>query len=199
MREFHSGAWASSSQDFVHLAKDLFALSAKYSKKIDGNCSPYTLAGVPMLFSALRCLLIELNSGMWGEPHQAVLDDLAERFNDVKPIVKHYPIPEDLQRHLGLLLQVRHEILHPAHRPGGEADNTPGYLRPLRELKVLQSTGEETDYPWISQLKSHRLFEWSFETIRSTVDLLLREHHVEPSQARDLMASYSPDERSGGA
>ncbi len=203
VRDFHPGGWASSSVDFVHLAKLLFTSSAQHSREFDGNVSPYTLAGLPMLFSSLRCLLIELNSGpMWGgsgEPRQAVLADLAVSFNDIAVVRRHYALPAGLSEQLELLLQVRHEILHPAHRPGGEADNTPAYLRPLRELGLLQSTGDDdADYPWISQLRSHRLFKWAFETFRSTVHLLLHEHRVEPSKAQLLMASYSPEATEGG-
>lgn len=61
--EDHSGAWGTSSQDFIHLANLLFEKSAAYAKHVDGNCSIYTWAGIPMLFSALRCLLVELNEG----------------------------------------------------------------------------------------------------------------------------------------
>src|SRR4051794_2295941 len=63
--EEHSGSWASSSQDFVYLAADLFGQSAKYAKEVNGNCSPYVLAGIPMLVSALRAFLIELYSGIF--------------------------------------------------------------------------------------------------------------------------------------
>ena len=66
MRENHSGSWGTSSQDFIYLAKLLYGHSAEYAKRCsDGNCSAYTPAGIPILFSALRCLLIELNADIF--------------------------------------------------------------------------------------------------------------------------------------
>lgn len=192
--EDHSGAWGSSSQDFVRLATLLFEKSATYARHVDGNCSVYTWAGIPMLFSALRCLLIELNSGMLtaSQPNAAILDKLAESPNDVCVIVECYPtFPPELREKLELLLDVRHEIIHPAHRPGPEKTNTPGYLVSLRTAGVLQSTGNEIDYTWLSQLQSHRLFQWAFDVMRNTADALLRIHNVPSYELIGILRSYS--------
>ena len=192
--EDNSGAWGSSSQDFVRLASLLFERSAIYAKNAGGNCSIYTLAGIPMLFSALRCLLIELHSGMLNATRcdAAVLTKFAESANDVRVIIECYPtLPVDLRENLQLLLDVRHEIVHPAHRPGPEKDNTPTYLSSLRKAGLLQSTDVEIDYIWLSQLQSHRLFRWAFDTIRGTVDVLLRAHNVPSFVTDGILASYS--------
>ncbi|MDB5531749.1 MAG: hypothetical protein JWO28_64 [Hyphomicrobiales bacterium] len=193
LRGNYSGASGSSSQDFVYLPELLFQRSLEYAKKTDGNSSMYALAGIPILFSALRCLLIELN-GLLSAPSprtEQVLVALANGANDVQTILKHYSVPVELQERLELLLEVRHKILHPAHRPGPEKHNTPSYLFTLRTAGLLQSTGRDVDYIWISQLQSHKLFRWAFETVRSTVDLLLNSHAVASIIADGFRDSYS--------
>ena len=145
-----------------------------------------------MLFSALRCLLIELNDGMYGGPiRTGILRELADSGNDVGVLVEHYPIPAELQHQLQLLLQIRHEILHPSHRPSGEKSNTPAYLQPLRDERLLQSTEQESDHIWLAQLQSHKLFTWAFETVRYTVDILIRDHAMTGLASDGLQASYS--------
>ncbi len=194
IREHKGGVWGSSSQDFVHLANTLFELSASDAHSVDGNCSMYALAGIPMLFSALRCLLIELNAGTMYTGtlvSPEVQQELAATGSDVRFILQHYSVPLDLRNRLQLLEQIRHEILHPSHRPSGDAGNTPVYLRQLRDEHLLQSTGKDTDYIWLEQLKSHRLFRWAFETVRETAELLLQTHEVQPFITSLLLASYA--------
>lgn len=201
VREDRSGPWGTSSQDFVHLAKLLYKHSAEYAERFDGNCSVYTPAGIPILFSALRCLLIELNADIFltGRGNTRVLEELASSSNDVTVILNHYRILPELQDQLKLLVQVRHEILHPAHRPSGDVGNTPAYLEPLRRANLLQSTGGNSDYIWLEQLKSHRLFRWGFETVKQTVTILVEVHQLHPSTAAGLIASYSNYEPSDAA
>lgn len=190
----HPGAWASSSQDFVRLATLLFETSAGYAKHFDGNCSIYTLAGIPILFSALRCLLIELNDGMitGSPPNKTNLAKLAESANDVHAIAECYPtFPVELREKLELLFQLRHEIAHPAHRPGPEKNNTPEYFDPLRKAGLLQSTGKDIDCVWLGQLQSHRLFRWAFDIVRNTVDALLCLHNVPSDVVAGILQSYS--------
>lgn len=191
--ESKSGTWGSSSQDFVRLANLLYASSVRYSRHADGNCSIYTLCGIPVLFSALRCLLIELNDGMYGGAMNRanILRELAKPGNDITVILKHYPIPPELRHRLQLLLQIRHELTHPSHRPTGERSNTPVYLQPLRDERLLQSTEQESDHIWLAQLQSHKLFTWAFETMRDTVDILIREHAITGLASDGLRASYS--------
>jgi hypothetical protein len=146
-----------------------------------------------MLWSALRCLLIELNAGLYlwniGQENQVRLEALSKSANDVDFINDHYVLPPDLAENLRLLLEVRHEIIHPASRPGPEVSHTPGYLQSLRDRGLLQSTGTEADFTWIAQLQSHRLFRWAFETIANTAELLLREHGI-PQDQMPILQSY---------
>ena len=97
VRDSRSGPWGSSSQDFVHLANLLYRDSANYAKRFDGNCSVYALAGIPMLLSAMRCLLIELNAdiSLTGRVNHALLRDLASSSNDIKIILNHYPLRQN--------------------------------------------------------------------------------------------------------
>lgn len=79
----HAGAWASNSQDYAVLAGDLFALSAGAAARNKKLMSAFVFAGLPLLFSALRALLIECNSGIYGvERDTAALGSLARDPND---------------------------------------------------------------------------------------------------------------------
>lgn len=188
----HSGTWATSSQDFVRVAGLLYESSGKEAERTDGNCSVYALAGIPMLLSALRCLLLELNAGMYGPVESGdILSQLADKANDVQVVCSNSSVSSELQVRLAPLIEVRHEIVHPAHRPGMEPSNTPTYLKALRDAGLLQSTGTEADYDWLAQLQSHRLFGWAFETVRMTVDVLLAKHVMPPFVAEGLRSSYS--------
>jgi hypothetical protein len=187
-----AGAWGSSSQDFVRLAGILFRESERCAKSLDGNCSIHVLAGIPMLFSAIRCVLIELHAGMWGNPRSnaSVLIKLAGA-HEVKFILDHYSVSSELAAQISTLNEVRNEIVHPAHRPGAERNNTPVYLSTLRQSGLLQSTSKETDYIWIAQLQSHRLFRWAFETVAAIVNVLISAHQVPDYVAVGLCESYS--------
>ncbi len=191
LTEEHSGAWASSSQQFVDLATELYKQSADHAKQIDGNCAPYALAGIPMLLSAVRCFLIELYSGVFtGELNPAALSSLAEGSTDIVAL-RNEGVAPDLLEEFELLVQIRHEILHPAHRPGPEPDGTPRYLGKLKQAGLLQSTGRESDFVWISQLQSHRLFGWAFTTVYGVVDHIIAGHQFHSFAADGLRHSYA--------
>ena len=172
------GAWGTSSQDFLMLVDMLYAASKRYADGGDGNFSPYTLAGVPTLLAAFRCLLIEVNDGVLTDlvSREDALASLAKSRNEISFLEDWYTIPAELLADLRLLQEVRNEIVHPSHRPGPEADNTPTYLRSLKDRGLLQSTGKEADYIWIGQLQSHRLFRWAWQQLDEAVNIVLREH-----------------------
>src|SRR5262249_6423511 len=112
--------------------------------------------------------------------------------NDLPFILRRYRIPGRLQRDLRLLVEVRHEIVHPAHRPMGSSINTPLYLATLRKRGLLQSTNNsKLDYVWLSQLQSHKLFRWSFQTVEELVAILFEQHQVKPIFPVGLLDSYS--------
>ena len=99
-------------------------------------------------------------------------------------------MPTLIRKRLHLLTQVRHELIHPAHMPCGERNNTPAYLTTLRKQALLQSTRKALDYTWIEQLKSHKLFRWAFETMALTVEALLKYHAVMDFAAHGLRESW---------
>src|SRR6266404_1416317 len=139
-----SGSWATSSQDYLLLATDLYGLSARYANSIDdGNCSPYPLAGVPLLVSTLRALLIEANAGILGlARHPEALKQLAEDQNEVSLVRRKYLADDDSTADdFQLLQEVRNEIVHPAHMPAGSLHNTPTEMLSLRDRGLLQRTG----------------------------------------------------------
>jgi hypothetical protein len=83
-------------------------------------------------------------------------------------------------------------MIHPAHRPTGTQDQTPDYLRPLKQMGLLQTSGDpNSDYPWMAQLQSHRLFVWAFSVIEQTATALLHAHYEDKNMAREHAASYS--------
>jgi hypothetical protein len=171
----------------------LYRDSDKYARNYDGkNVSPYALAGIPMLLSAVRCLLIELAAGLCrNTPEHFRLQALAKSDNDVEYILSSYEMkPKSLADDLRLLVQLRHEILHPSHRPAGTPHNTPAYLEDLRRRNLLESTGTVPDYIWIEQLRSHRLFQWAWITVNALVDVLLTSHSVPTDMAESLRGWY---------
>jgi hypothetical protein len=193
--ESRSGAWASASQDYMQLCHMLYQQSCAYAEAHDGNVSPYPLAGVPLLFSALRALLIECNSGMFGKAPagNATLQRLCDDPNELLLLREQYSFTnEAVMDNLALLYEVRNEIVHPAHRPAGTKNNTPPYMVPLRELDILQSRGEgsEGDYGWYAQLQSHKLFRWVCEQVAHAAAGVIDAHHSDVEFAELHKATY---------
>lgn len=190
-----SGVWGSFSQDYIRLCNLLFNQSAAYAKAHKGNASPFVFAGLPLLFSALRALMIECASHIYSatpDEDEVALSRLARDANELGLLRDHYGVSDELLERLALLYEVRNEIVHPSHRPAGTPDQTPDYLRPLKELGVLQTSGiPDSDYPWVAQLQSHRLFAWAFSCIEEVATILIQSHHVDPAMAASHARSYS--------
>jgi len=187
------GAWASSSQDYLRLAVDLYRLSSEYAKKYDGNVSMYPIAGIPLLISTIRAALIEANSGMFGlGQDKSSMACLASDQNEIGLIREKYvKANTEVAVDFALLYEVRNEIVHPAHTPAGTKHNTPKNMLPLRERGLLQSAGrEEGDYTWISQLQSHRLFRWSFFTVERVAEVVLGQHYSRQDSRAAHFQSY---------
>src|SRR5258706_14555404 len=106
LTEYRSGSWASSSQDYVHHATKLFEHSASYARSIDGNCSPYALSGLPGLLSALRAMLIEANSEMYGlGQNENALKELGDAANEGLFLAKKYGLSGEQSSRLSLLYE----------------------------------------------------------------------------------------------
>lgn len=182
----HAGVWFTSSQDYVVIATKLFAQSAVEAAVHRGNASAYVFSGLPMLFSALRALLIECNDDVYGvQKDRAALTRLANEQNELGLLRDNYHLSINLLEKLSLLYEIRNEIIHPAHRPSGAADSTPDYIRPLKALGALNTTNDpNSDYPWMFQLQSHRLFRLAFSVIEEVVSAILKTHGASDPEFR---------------
>jgi hypothetical protein len=171
----------------------LFEHSASYARSVDGNCSPYTLSGLPILLSALRAMLIEANCGMHGLGRdENALKALGDAANEGLFLAKKYGLSEEQRSRLSLLYEVRNEIVHPAHMPAGTPHGTPVGMLRLREFGVLQSTSNDSgDYTWISQVQSHRLFRWAFSVVEEVATIVLKEHHASVESFNLHVQSYA--------
>lgn len=153
-----SGTRVSSSTDFTILIKLLYLQSKNYSKS-DGNYPPYSLCAIPMIFSALRCLMIEYESV--SPPNRTTLKVLTEP-NDFLKMLDYYRVTGQLLKKANLSNEIRNEIVHPARLPTGTSDNWPEYLQEIKKMGLLQSTSKgEGDYDFFSQMSSHKLFTWA--------------------------------------
>lgn len=188
----HGGSCATSSQDYMNLVDELFQLSADWAEERGGgNGSLYTPAAIPMLFSAFRCLLIELNSQISLGRNPEALEQLAKNKNDVVVFSERYSPERGLLVDLELLHEIRNEIVHPATLPEGTPHNTPAYLIELRQRGLLQSTGkEDSDYIWSDQLRSHRLLIWAYEVIANSAIHAINSHDLHKLVAQGYTARY---------
>lgn len=188
------GAWGTHSQDYMRLALILLASSHQYaSRHKDHNVSPYPFAGIPLLFSALRALLIECNSGVFDmHEDKTIIQRLALEPNELEILRDRYQVIGDLHDQLAMMYDVRNELVHPAHRPAGTNDMTPEYLRPLKVRGVLQTSGDPfSDYPWMHQLESHRLFRYGFELLEQIALIVLPQHCPDGAMRSGYLQTYS--------
>jgi len=81
--------------------------------------------------------------------------------------VQQYGISGQLLEDLNDLIELRNEIIHPAHVPTGTPDNWPVYLTRVKTLGLLKTTGGSADYALLEQIASHRLFEWGIGVVQS--------------------------------
>jgi len=121
-----------------------------------------------MLLAALQALVVEyehlLNPGGPTVPADINRPEFVEQ----------YRIPENLASDLDDLIELRNEIMHPAHVPTGTSDNWPEYLRRVKNLGLLNSTGTPNgDYDLLGQIASHRLFEWAIGVTRSLYEVVI--------------------------
>jgi hypothetical protein len=188
--ESRCGAWGSSSADLMRVVRLMFAHSRDYAARIDGNCSPYALAAIPMLLSSLRCLVVECASY---PPSDLSMLAALTKADDFGEILARYRIDDPLRSEALLLQELRNEIIHPAHRPTGTPDNWPDYLRALKEKGLLQSTGrKDSDYILFSQLQSQRLFAWSWRVTRDIVERVVLSEPPKLPALGNFLHNYDP-------
>lgn len=176
-----SGVSATSSQDYLHLAHLLFRHSEAYAVQcVGGNCSRYTWAGLPILLAALQALVVEYEFILHPHPTTKPPDIATPEF------IARYGISGELLEDFKDLVELRNEIIHPAHAATGTTDNWPLYLARVKAKGILESTGEEHDFVLLSQIASHRLFVWAVGIVR----LLYEKVIISDPERMPLFAGY---------
>ena len=182
-----SGVAATSSQDYLHLAHLLFAHSKAYAANcVGGNCSRYTWAGLPMLLAALQALVVECEFILHPAPSGAPVDINTPDF------ISRYGITGDLLEDFRDLIELRNEIVHPAHATTGTKDNWPDYLIRIKGLGVLESTGEDHDFVLLTQIASHRLFSWAVQVDRALYEKVIFSHPDRAPLIGGYLRSFDP-------
>jgi hypothetical protein len=115
-----------------------------------------------MLLAALQALVVEYEF-ILHPPSTINPPNINER-----EFVQRYGVSGHLLQDLNDLIELRNEIIHPAHVPTGTPDNCPAYLSRIKNLNLLNTTGApDHDYSLLGQIASHRLFEWAIGVVRS--------------------------------
>ncbi len=183
-----SGSMASSSADFMHLVQRLHAQSAAYNAKHDHNFSPFAWAGIPILFSAVRCFAIE-HASYWPR-NDEILSKLVEG-SDFKTILDFYNVPAQLKNDAELIWEIRNEIIHPGHLPTGTGDNWPNSLRTIKDQGLLHSAGSDRgDYDILHQMASHKLFTHCVHVIRGVVVVIIESDPQKSDHFHDFVGWY---------
>src|ERR1035437_112165 len=164
------GQSATSSQDFLFVASKLYALSWREAKKsVNGNWSGYAYAGIPLLISSIHAFIVEYEYML--RP-KADLQDIVALDAILE---KRYGVSGYLLQDVKDLYEIRNELTHPAHLPPGTPDNWPEYLRRIKALGLLNSTGKsDADYDLLSQVASHKLFLWATDVTKRVFQAIVQ-------------------------
>jgi|GEM_PF-1902373 len=167
-----AGAWETSSQDFLRLAGRLFRMSREEARSSrDQNHSDFTYAGVPLLLAAVQSFIIEYEGMLNLQP---LPDELSAPRGLAVLLESRYSVTGDLLEDIRELVEIRNEIIHPVPLPPGTPDNWPDYLRRIKQRGLLSTTGDpKADYIMLSQISSHRLFEWAVEVTKEIYEVIV--------------------------
>jgi hypothetical protein len=179
------GQWASSSQDFLFVVSKVYALSAREAKKSsNGNWSGYAYAGIPLLLSSIHAFIVEYENML--RPNSGL-----QRIDALDAVLEQrYGVSGSLLEDVKNLIEIRNEVTHPVHLPAGTSDNWPGYLRRIKTLGVLNSTGRsEGDYDLLGQIASHRLFRWAMAVARRVFYAIIESDPERAPQFHDLLSN----------
>ncbi len=184
----HGGSTATHSQDYLLLASRLHCLSTQdASHSANLNTSFYVFAGLPILLAALQALVAEYEFIIYSAKHRVPPDVNSPEF------VKHYGIEGDLLEDLNNLIELRNEIIHPAHAMCGAKDNWPPYLSRVKSKDLLNSTGDpECDYTMLAQMASHRLFTWAADVTRVLYQRIIESDPGRAANFRPFLRSFGP-------
>ena len=164
-----SGIYLSASLEFIHLIKRQYKESSEIDKDPLGrNCIP--LFTLPLLLSCIRILALEIENQKVNLSREGYKSDLIEILrastgNDIRQILEYYGAPDELTASMDCLIEIRHEILHPAPFPQ-EGDPLPDYLKILEAKALLWKPPlPNFAHNLYYYFCSHRLFEWSFDLL----------------------------------
>jgi hypothetical protein len=105
----------------------------------------------------------------------------------------HYGISNDLLEELNDLIELRNEIIHPAHATCGSSDNWPAYLSKVKQKGILNSTRDASgDYSTLAQMASHRLFQWAVSLTRRLYERVIESDRDRAVVFRPFPASFDP-------
>jgi len=135
-----SGMWTGLSCELHYDIKRFLNESYKNYKK--GNLVTEPVFAIPLLFSCIRIMCIEIeNYKEWNKKNNYQSDLLItfssnENVNDIKDILTFYNANEKLKNEFEYAIQVRNEIVHPSPYPE-KGKNLPTYLNYLKNKGVL--------------------------------------------------------------
>ncbi len=168
------------------MVSHLYKYSESEARSNDGNWSYYAYAGLPMLMAALQAFLVEFEFLIPANPTKPV--DVASIEFPLK-----YNITGSLLVDLNDLIELRNEVIHPANAPTGTADNWPKYLARVKDLGLLNSTGQtDSDYVLLAQIASHRLFKWAIDVVRSLYLAVIESDPLRAPLFRPYLTSFDP-------
>jgi hypothetical protein len=170
------------------LASRLYRLASnEAAESVNGNTSYYVFAGIPILLAALQALVAEIEFIIFSPKRRKPVDVNTLDF------VKDYGIVGDLHDDLNDLIELRNEIVHPAHATCGAKDNCPPYLSSVKKKGLLNSTGDpQTDYTMLGQIASHRLFKWSVGITQRLYKIVIESDPDRAPLFRPFLSSFDP-------
>jgi len=158
-----AGFWGTSSADYFHAVDLVF----QESKKVGAGVSHWVYAGLPVLMAGVEAVLIE---------HQHMLrdnstDTVVAGVDPIQKVLNQYPLPGELRQDVLALIEIRNQVIHPAHVPFGRPE-WPGSVQRLRDRKVLDGNTPQSGGDVLVLLASHRLFEWAVRRCAEVVTIV---------------------------
>lgn len=158
-----TGLWGTNSTDYFHAVDLVF----QESKKVGAGVSRWVLAGLPVLMAGVEAVLIE---------HQHMLrdnsaDTIVAGVDPIHKVLRQYLLPDELSRDILALIEIRNQVIHPAHVPFGRPE-WPVSVKHLRDRNVLDGNTPQSGGDVLALLESHRLFEWAVRRCAEVVTIV---------------------------
>ena len=167
LKDRQSGSWGTVSAWYFHSVELVFRESHKTAVESPDGRSRWVYAGLPVLFAGVEAFLIEHQHMM----RDNVGDKVIAGVTDIRAVLAHYPLPDELRLDMVALVEVRNQIVHPSQVPFGAAE-WPDSIRRLRDRKVLDGKMPQSGTEALALLAKHKLFEWAVERCAETLDIV---------------------------